>query len=185
VLNRPSSRRKGEKPQINLNLVPILDSLVTLISFLMFTMSFMSLVSVETPFPTASVAQNEKKLKEKPLQLTVSVREQDLEIWSPFNRVASTTIRNVEDGKPNTAELHSKLIEIKQKYPKETQVVFVPTAAMNYDTMVALMDAMRVLEATDPPIFAPNAETGVDEAVKALFPEVVFGNLLGIGREDT
>jgi len=184
VFKRPSSRRKGEAPQIQLNLVPILDSMVTLISFLMYTMSFMALVSVETPFPQASKETNEKKLKEKPLQLTVSIREKELEIWSPFDRIAPVVIKNVEEGKPDTTQLHTKLIEVKQKFPKESQIVFVPTSAMNYDTMVALMDSIRVLEPTDPPIFAPNPETGMDEPAKQLFPQIVFGNLLGVGRED-
>ena len=182
---RPSSRRKGKTSQITLNLVPILDSLVTLISFLLFTMSFLSLVSVETPFPQASTETNQRKLKEKPLQLTVSVRDHDVEIWSPFQKIQSIVIRHADAGKPDTAQIHAKLIEVKQKFPQETQVVFVPTAAMNYDTIVAMMDAIRVLEPTDPPIFAPNPQTGTDEPLKALFPQIVFGNLLSIGREDT
>lgn len=185
MFKRPSSRRKSEQPQIQLNLVPILDSMVTLISFLMFTMSFLSLVSVETPFPQASPETNERKLKEKPLQLTVSVREKEMEIWSPFNRIPPVVIRHIEEGKPDAAQLHGKLIEVKQRFPAEAQIVFVPTSAMNYDTMVSLMDAMRVLEPTDPPIFAPNPQTGTDEALKQLFPQIVFGNLLGLGREDT
>lgn len=184
MLKRPTSRRKGEAPQIQLNLVPILDSMVTLISFLMFTMSFMSLVSVETPFPQASKETNEKKLKEKPLQLTVSVREREMEIWSPFDRIRPVVIRNAEEGKPDAAQLHAKLLEIKQKFPRENQVVFVPSSALNYDMMVLLMDAMRVIEPTDPPIFSPNPDTGIDEPAKKLFPDVVFGNLLAVGRED-
>jgi hypothetical protein len=41
------------------------------------------------------------------------------------------------------------------------------------------MDAARGLEASDPPIFVKNATTGNDEALKTLFPNVIFGNLLG------
>jgi hypothetical protein len=40
------------------------------------------------------------------------------------------------------------------------------------------MDGIRLLDPTDPPIFLKNAQTGVDEALKLLFPEVVFGNIL-------
>ena len=47
----------------------------------------------------------------------------------------------------------------------------------------AILQSMRRrgIEPTDPPIFAKNAQTGLDEAVKTLFPDVIFGNLLGEG----
>jgi biopolymer transport protein ExbD len=181
LLKRPTSRRKGASRQIELNLVPILDAMVTLIAFLLFTMSFLTIVGIESPFPIASTEHVEQKLKEKPLQLTVSLREAELEIWSPFEKIPNKTIPHTGDGQPDIKSMHDALIEIKRQFPQETQVVFVPTGAANYDTLIAMMDAMRVLEPTDPAVFAKNADTGVDEQVKTLFPNVIFGNLLGEG----
>lgn len=179
MLKRPTTRRRGQPEQIELNLVPILDAMVTLIAFLLFTMSFLSLSSIETPFPEASAQSNQEKLKDKPLQLTVSVREKDVEIWSPFNRVASQTIASDAEGKPNTPRIHEALIRIKEKFPEEQSVVIAPYAGLNYDTLIVVMDAVRVVEPTDPPLFRKNPQTGIDEPVKTLFPNVIFGNLLG------
>jgi lysyl-tRNA synthetase class 2 len=64
VLKRPSSRRKSSTEGITLNLVPILDTMVTLIGFMLFTMSFLALVTIESPFPEASSKVLEQKLKE-------------------------------------------------------------------------------------------------------------------------
>jgi biopolymer transport protein ExbD len=179
VLKRPTTRRRGHAEQIELNLVPMLDALVTLISFLLFTMSFLSLASIETPFPEASARQNEQKIKEKPLQLTVSIRSNNVEISSPFNRVASQTIASDAEGKPNTIAIHEALLKIKERFPEELSIVIAPYAGLNYDLLVQVMDAVRTVEPTDPPIFRKNPATGLDEPVKSLFPNVIFGNLLG------
>jgi biopolymer transport protein TolR len=180
MLKRPtsSSRRRGSK-EINLPLVPIIDTMVTLIGFLLFTMSFLSLVTIESPFPTASTADVKEKLKEKPLQLTLSLNPQEAEVWSPFDRIASKRIPNIAPGQPDIPAIHAALVEVKQKFPTESRVVLVPFAGASYDTLIVAMDSIRLLEATDPPIFVKNPATGNDEPAKALFPEVIFGNLLG------
>lgn len=180
MLKRPSSRRKSSREEINLNLVPILDTMVTLIGFLLFTTSFLSIVNIESPFPEAATSDNlEEKLKEKPLQLTVSLREAESEIWSPFERIAPKKIPHASPGQPDTKAIHEALLEVKKRFPTENKVVIVPTATTNYDTLVNVMDSLRTMEPSDPPIYFRNEKTGNDEAVKKLFPEVIFGNLLG------
>jgi len=164
-----------------INLVPMLDALVTLIGFLLFSMSFLSLVSVETPLPQVSQEDVQQKIHDKPLQLTVSVREKDTEIWSPFERIKPHTIPHTAEGIADAPAIHTALLEIKKQFVSESKVVLVPSASTSYDVLVSVMDAVRNLEATDPPIFKTNEKTGLDEPLKALFPEVIFGNLLGEG----
>lgn len=177
MLRRPSARRK-DKAQIALNLVPILDAMVTLIAFLLFTSSFFAIVAIESPAPVASSEVNEQALKEKPLQLTLTIREKESEIWSPFDKIAAKTIQHTEPGKPDIKLIHEALLAVKQQFPTETKIVLVPNSTTNYDTLIAVMDTMRLIEATDTPIFAKNAQTGNDEPLKLLFPDIVFGNLL-------
>jgi biopolymer transport protein ExbD len=179
VLKRPSSRRKSGNEGITLNLVPVLDAMVTLIGFLLFTMSFLQIVDIESPFPQASKKDVEQKLKEKPVQLTVTLNPTDAEIWSPFDRIEARKIPNGPDGLADIKSIHEALIEVKKQYPKENQIVIVPYAGANYELLIGVMDAMRVLDPLDPKIYIRNETTGVDEAAKALFPDVVFGNLLG------
>ncbi|MCM2277543.1 MAG: biopolymer transporter ExbD [Oligoflexia bacterium] len=185
MLKRPSSRRKSSAEGINLNLVPILDTMVTLIGFLLFTTSFLSIVHIESPFPISSEKEMEEQLKEKPLQLTVSVHESDTELWSPFEKFASKKIPHALPGQPDIAGIHSGLLEIKKLFPNETKLVLVPHAATTYDVLVSLMDSARAVEATDAPIFARNPQSGNDEAVKKLFPEIIFGNLLSAPGGDS
>lgn len=179
MLKRPTSRRKSTTEQIELNLVPILDTMVTLIGFLLFTTAFLSIVSIESPAPVTSQAEVQENIKEKPLQLTVTLREKEAEIWSPFEKIAAKTVSFAEANKPDVKAIHEALFAIKQQFPEETKVVIVPTPGTTYDVLISVMDSLRGVEPTDPPMFRKNPATGNDEPVKSLFPDVIFGNLLG------
>lgn len=179
MLKRPTSRRKSHSEGIELNLVPILDTMVTLIGFLLFTTSFISIVSIESNLPQASSEEVKEQIKEKPLQLTLSFREKDVEIWSPFKKIEPKAILNTKEGDPDAKAIHDALVEIKKKFPKEQNVVVVPKVGTSYDNLIGLMDALRTLEPSDPPIYGKNEKTGLDEPLKLLFPKIIFGNLLG------
>lgn len=178
MFKRPSSRRKSHATGIELNLVPILDTMVTLIGFLLFTTSFLVLVSIESPIPLASPTEIQEQLKEKPLQLTLTVRKNDIELWSPFSRIPPKAIANDSKGEFDLKAIHEALLEIKKQFPQETSIVLVPRVNTLYDHLIGLMDALRSIEATDPPLYAKNETTGVDEPIKTLFPKIVFGNLM-------
>lgn len=178
MLKRPSSRRRSRAEPVALNLVPIIDTLVTLIAFMLFSMSFIALVHMESPFPVASSKDVEEKLKKRPLQLTVSLRERDTEIWSPFDVIPARTLKHEDDGTPAFAGIHATLLEIKAKFPTETKLVFVPHSSANYEVLVTMMDSMRLLTPTDPAIYMQDSKTGTSQVVQTLFPEIIFGNLL-------
>ena len=179
MLRRPSGRRKSDREEIQLNLVPMMDTLVTLIGFLLYTMAFLAFVSVDTPLPMSSPTEVAEKLKEKPLQLTVSIREDDTQIWSAFDKIPKQVIKNTDKGSPDYRQIHEALLKIKQQFSMETKVVLAPAGSVNYENIIGAMDSIRLFEPTDPPIFAKNKTTGVDEPVKLLFPDVMFGNILG------
>lgn len=179
MFKRPSSRRKTSQEGININLVPFMDALVTLIGFLLFGMAFLALTHVESSFPETSAEQVQEKLKEKPLQLTISLRENEVEIWSPFDKVEAKKIPHTPEGKPDFKTIHDTLLTVKKDFPAERKIVIAPHAQTNYDTLIAVMDSIRLIEATDPPLFWKNPASGNDEQLKQLFPDVIFGNLLG------
>lgn len=178
MLKRPSSRRKSHTEGIELNLVPILDTMVTLIGFLLFTTSFLAIVSIDTDLPRASSLEVQQKMNEKPLQLTLNLEEKEARIWSPFNKIEAKSIPNLQNGQTDVKAVHDALIDIKKKFLEEKNIVLAPSRGVSYDTLIAVMDNVRVVESTDPPIYEKNEKTGLEEPVKTLFPNVVFGNLL-------
>lgn len=156
-----------------------MDAMVTTIGFMLFTTTFFPFVGIETVFPQASTRQQQETLKKKPLQLTLSINEKSTEIWSPFNRIRSKSIPHLGPGEPDLKHIHESMIEIKQNFPEETKVVFAPNKDVPYDTLISVMDTVRMFEKTDLPVMMKNPATGIDEPLKALFPEIIFGNLLG------
>ena len=177
MLNRPSSRRKSHSEGIELNLVPILDTMVTLIGFLLFTTSFLAIVSIESPIPGRAPDDPNKKPDEKPLQLTVELNSKSIEIYSYSEKFPRKSLPNTAEGKVDLKSLHETIIEVKKRFPAEENIVLTPSEGIAYESMISVMDAVRELETTDPSIYRKNATTGVDEVVKNLFPKVLFGNL--------
>ena len=178
MLKRPSSRRKSHSHGIELNLVPILDTMVTLIGFLLFTTSFLAIVSIESPLPVSSPDEVLDKLKEKPLQLTVAINDAAVDLYSISDKIPRKSIPNTPDGSVDLKALHEAVIDVKKQFPTEENIVLAPRPGTAYESMIGVMDAVRDLEPTDPPMYRKNTQTGVDEPTKSLFPKVVFGNLV-------
>lgn len=194
MFRRPSSRRKSEQQELSLNLVPMMDALVTMVSFLLISMGYMAISAIDTPAPLLAPPEEQvKKLEEKkepPLQLTAhfvtdsKTNEKKILIsdWSGSRE-------NHEIGqRPNPNKnneitydfeaLHKLLIEIKKRHPDDKQLILKPDSDVPYESLVAVMDAARSYEKTDEPPPMKKNDKGVDEPNTDIFPEVIFGNIL-------
>jgi biopolymer transport protein ExbD len=181
MFRKPSSRRKSHAGGFELNLVPILDTMVTLIGFLLFTTSFLALVHIESILPGAPAPDpNHPKEPQKPptrlLQLTAMIRQNEVEILSPSQLVPAKKFPHI-DAKMDLKGLREHLLSIKQQFPKEKTLVLMPEIQVPYDHLIQFMDHVRLFEATDSAIFVKNEQTGVDEQVKEFWSNLVFGNL--------
>jgi biopolymer transport protein ExbD len=179
MFRRPTAKSRKPREEVNLNLVPMMDALVTQIVFLLYTVSFIAIVGLESPVPITDAQAVEQKLKERPLQLTLTVRENDVELWSPFDLIPPRKIPNTPDGAIDLFTLSTATMEIKSKFPKESSIVLVPHGGMTYDALISVMDAVRLFEPTDPPLFLKDEPTQVEVQLKKKFDRIVFGNLLG------
>ena len=184
MLKRPSSRRNSANATIELNLVPILDALVTLISFLLFSTAFLSIVALDTPAPLLAPADEQiEKLKEKPLQLTAYVQQNRIVISDWSGSRENHSIPSVPDEKSgelryDVEKLHQTLLEIKGRHPLETKLILKPEGGVAYESIVLIMDAARMIEKTDAPLLKKDPATGADVPETKLFPEVIFGNIM-------
>lgn len=178
MLKRPSQRRRSRgTEEIELPLVPMMDAFVTLIAFLLLATSMLAVTLIDTPVPVVSTMPEDSK--EKPLMLTLKIEQESLKLESPFNLIKPQTFPKIEKGY-DLERLHEALIAIKQSFPKEKAIVFMPQGEIKYDDLVQLMDASRLLEKTDP-TFYTTGEDGVGKADTFLFPSVVFGNVISGG----
>lgn len=177
MLRRPSQRRSSKGIQeIDLPLVPVMDAFVTLIAFLLLVTSLLSVTLIDTPVPVVSTEPDDHK-PERPLALQLRIEQDALILSSAFHRIPEQKFPKVDKGY-DTEKLHEALLAIRQQFPEEKNIVYLPVADVKYDDLVQLMDATRLLSKTDPAMPTVKDKDGVDRVDPYLFPTVVFGNVI-------
>jgi biopolymer transport protein ExbD len=147
--------------EAELNITAFLNLMVILIPFLLITAAFSRFSILELYLPPAS----ESKLETiKELQLEVVIRKERLEVADQRGGL----IRRIE----NNAEgydlkaLNDLLVQIKVRFPEKRNVFILSEPETNYDTMVHVMDAVRMTEVVE-----------AGSVVQAeLFPEISLGD---------
>ena len=172
---RPPSHRKIKKGgEDKINLVPILDAVFILIFFLLLSSQFMSIYEINSDVPL--VSSNEPPPKKKPLALTVEIRENALWVFSGVPSRVETQIPKDEEGEYDLVALHDYMVEKKKKHTDERSIIIEPVIDVEYEKIVLIMDAVRMLRPTDETFFLKNKE-GIEEEVEVLFDKIMFGNI--------
>jgi biopolymer transport protein ExbD len=175
MLRRPSHRRKSRsQEEMELPLVPIMDAFVTLIAFLLLVTSLLAVTLIDTPVPIVSSMREDSK--EKPLMLTLTIKEDGLTLESAFRLIKPMSFPKI-DVNYDLEKLHETLVGLKQQFPKDRSLVLMPVGEIKYNDIVQIMDAARLLAKTDPPFYL-TGEDGVDRPDDFLFPNVIFGNVI-------
>lgn len=170
VPSRRKKRHGAEKP----NLIPILDAVFIFIFFLLMSANFIKIFEIGSDVPMISDAEPPKN--EKPLALTLQIAQNTINIMTG---VPSTLVRRIgkdEKGAYKLNELHDYLLELKKGHITEKTVIFEPVTNLNYEDIVKIMDAARMIKHTDPAIYIKSKD-GIDEKLKELFSNIVFGNI--------
>lgn len=177
MYSMPSSRRKGKNESKRLNLVPILDSVFILIFFLLLSASFLKIYEINSNVPIISSTPPPPS-KKKPLGLTMIVTPQSIVIKTgdaPGRTIKTFGFNTVEDSFPYE-ELHSFMLELKKSNKDEKTIILEPNQEVDYDTIVKIMDSVRMIRKTDDAIFTKDKD-GIDTKVEVLFDDIIFGNI--------
>jgi len=164
------SRRGGRRQNAEtaeLNITAFMNLMVILVPFLLITAVFSRLAILELHLPGSSTEPADPQ--ELTFQLEVTVRETQIEVGDR-NLGALGVYPNADSGYDYEA-LSKKLSEIKESYPDKTDVSILLESEIPYDTLVQVMDRVRVAEIVE--------EEGVVR--KDLFPDISIGDapLLG------
>src|SRR5580658_2012689 len=152
--------RHARKPA-ELLLVPMIDIFTVLVTFLLMTAVFSRTVILQLNLPASNT-----EFKEPPpgLQLEVMVRKDQLMVadrnTGPLHAVPNTTSGYNYDG------LTEYLKFVKSKYPDKTDASILLEPDTPYDTLVQVMDRVRVFEAGE----------GVNTVQAELFPDISIGD---------
>ena len=160
IRSRKGGRRIIETAE--LNITAFMNLMVILVPFLLITAVFSRLAILELNLPASSSEPADPQ--ELTFQLEVIVREDKIEVGD--RNVGALGIY------PNTTEgydyesLSNKLSEIKDSYPEKTDAAILLESEIPYDTLVQVMDRVRVAELVEE-----------DEIVrKDLFPDISIGD---------
>lgn len=152
--------RRARRPS-ELLLVPMIDIFVVLVTFLLMTAVFSRTVILELNLP-ARLAE----FREPPpgLQLEVIVRQDEI-IVADRNSGPLAKMPNSATGY-DFDSFTGYLQRVKAKYPEMTSATLLLEADTPYDTLVQVMDKVRVLEVKE----------GTKTIQAELFPDVSIGD---------
>jgi biopolymer transport protein ExbD len=152
--------RKARRPA-ELLLVPMIDIFTVLVTFLLMTAVFSRTVILQLNLPSS---QTEFREPPPGLQIEVMVRKDLLQV-ADRNSGPLATLPNTAGGY-NFDGLTDYLKRIKAKFPEKTDASILLESDTPYDTVVQVMDRVRVFE----------AKQGTTTIQAELFPDISIGD---------
>jgi biopolymer transport protein TolR len=130
----------GNKKSTNveLNLVPFIDLLSTLICFLLITAVWQQISALTTNASSTTTSDAANPSDEKKVELNVSLLLDHIEASEDKK---STKIPNIA-GEPDYASLSRLLAEWKSKYPTRADLILYSDSQAPYKQLIKLMDLM-------------------------------------------
>jgi biopolymer transport protein ExbD len=152
--------RHAKRPA-ELLLVPMIDIFTVLVTFLLMTAVFSRTVILQMNLPAA---QTEFKEPPPGLQIEVMVRKNLLQV-ADRNTGPLATLPNIATG-PDYDGLTEYLKRVKAKFPDKTDASILLEPDTMYDTVVQVMDHVRVFE----------SKQGLSTVQAELFPDISMGD---------
>jgi biopolymer transport protein ExbD len=146
-----------------INLTSMIDMMTILVFFLLVHGGFVRLAILELNLPAAQSAPSVEPPK---FQLEVTVRESGIDV-SDRNAGLLSRIDSTPAGY-DLAKLTEYLTRLKQEFPDKTDATLLLEPEVQYDSLVAVMDRIRVAEQLDP--------TNHRVMRTELFPEISVGD---------
>ena len=160
---RSRGRRNVETAE--LNITAFMNLMVILVPFLLITAVFSRLTILELNLPGSSSEPVEPQ--DQAFQLEIIVREDKIEVGDR-NQGLLGVYPNTDDGAYDYAALAVKLRELKGRYPSKTDAAILLEQDVAYDTIVQVMDTVRVAQDVD-------EEAGKIDRTD-LFPDISIGD---------
>ncbi len=155
-------RTRNKHPAVELNITAFMNLMVVLVPFLLMTAVFTHMTILELNLPGQDQAKNTPN---KPsFELRVTIRKDAL-ILSDNKGGLIKRIPHRPDG-PNYAALTETLKLVKSRFPDKTNATILSEPDTPYDTLVQVMDAVRMYTAQIDGEWVP-AE---------LFPDISIGD---------
>jgi biopolymer transport protein ExbD len=156
--------RRGDKNPPELNITAFLNLMVILVPFLLITAVFSHMSILELNLPPANQPKPSEDQQKKDVNFELIIRKNSI-------TVADTLGGPIKRFEASGSEFDMKgitdlLVRIKEKFPDKMNITLLLEQNVNYDTLVQVMDAVRVV-------------TEIEEGVpvkRELFPQIAIGD---------
>ena len=163
MIRRRRGGRRQNEDTAELNITAFMNLMVILVPFLLITAVFSRLAILELNLPGSSNEPVERQ--DKVFQLEIIVRKDKIEIGDR-NQGLLGIYPLTEDGEYDYEALSNKLSELKNRYPEKTDAAILLESDIEYDTLVQVMDRVRVAEEI----------RGLSIVRSDLFPDISIGD---------
>jgi len=162
MIRRRGGGRHHNDDTAELNITAFMNLMVILVPFLLITAVFSRLAILELNLPGSSTEPVDPQ--DQTFQLEVIVRENKIEVGDRNQGLLGIYPNTVDGYDYEAVEL--KLAELKEAYPDKTDASILLEADIEYDTVVQIMDLVRVIETVE------------DESIvrSDLFPDISIGD---------
>ncbi|MEO1202492.1 MAG: biopolymer transporter ExbD [Pseudomonadota bacterium] len=163
MISRRRAGRRQNTETAELNITAFMNLMVILVPFLLITAVFSRLAILELNLPGSSTEPADPN--DQVFQLEVIVRKDKIEVGDR-NQGLLGVYPNTGTGEYNYDALSQKLSELKKRYPAKTNASILLESDIEYDTLVQVMDRVRVEQEV------------VDDSVvnNDLFPDISIGD---------
>ncbi len=163
MYHRRKGGRRANQETAELNITAFMNLMVILVPFLLITAVFSRLAVLELNLPGSSTEPVDPQ--EQTFQLEVIVRKDKIEVGDR-NQGLLGIYPNSEEGEYDYDALSDKLSQLKKRYPEKTDASILLEQDIEYDTLVQVMDRVRVEEEA----------VGLSVIRNDLFPDISIGD---------
>lgn len=155
---KPSRRGHSQHEETELNLLPMMNMFIIIISFLMTTAIFAKTALIDVYLPQESGGGGGQAASAPPAILTVSTTEKGFQL----DGIGGGRLIPKKGANLDYSQLTAELSRLKESYPDKEDAILLFPAGMPYDIVVKVMDASRETE---------------ERPKKTLFPLVSLGEV--------
>ncbi len=162
---------QGIQQAEELNITAFLNLMVILVPFLLITAVFSRLTVLELNLPALD-AKGEASAKVK-LQLELVIREHSFDIQDANIGLIKKIERTQKDSQ--WKQFTDAMVAIKTRFPDETSISLLLEPAVEYKTMIKVMDKVRSAQVV----------SGFEVEIVVLFPDISIGDAQAITADAT
>jgi len=163
LARRRGGHRRHDHDTAELNITAFMNLMVILVPFLLITAVFSRLAILELNLPGSSTEAVDPQ--DQAFQLEVIVRSDKIEVGDR-NQGLLGIYPNSDEGEYDYEALSGKLSELKDRYPEKTDASILLESDIEYNTLVQVMDRVRIEEEIDEDSIVRND----------LFPDISIGD---------